>query len=65
MRNHANQSYPEGTTTQTLLTVNALAKYLEVSRRQIYNLPIPFVLVGNRRRYRARDVDAYLERGAP
>ena len=51
--------YPEGLT--TLLTVSRLAELLDVERKTIYRLPIPYVLVGSRRRYRPEDVDAYLE----
>ena len=44
-----------------LLTVSRLADLLDVERKTIYRLPIPYVVVGSRRRYRAQDVDACLE----
>ncbi len=44
-----------------LLTVSRLADLLDVERKTIYRLPIPYVVVGSRRRYRAQDVEAYLE----
>jgi hypothetical protein len=34
---------------------------LRVHRVSVYRLPIPYVVVGERRRYRPEDVDAYLE----
>ncbi len=43
-----------------LLTVKQLAAYLAVERKTIYRLPIPYVLVGQRRRYKPEDVDTYL-----
>ena len=46
-----------------LYTVQELAAYLNVERKTIYRLPIPYVLVGTRRRYLPTDVDAYLNRG--
>jgi excisionase family DNA binding protein len=53
------QTYPEGLT--SLLTVARLAELLDVERKTVYRLQIPYVLVGSRRRYRPEDVDAYLE----
>ena len=44
-----------------LATVDELATRLRVDRATVYRLPIPYVVVGSRRRYRPEDVDAYLE----
>jgi excisionase family DNA binding protein len=44
-----------------LATVDDLAARLRVDRATVYRLPIPYVVVGSRRRYRPEDVDAYLE----
>jgi excisionase family DNA binding protein len=49
--------------TERLLTIGSLAQLLAVDRKTVYRLPIPYVIVGSRRRYRPSDVDAYLERG--
>ena len=46
---------------QELLTVAELAPRLRFARTTVYRLAIPYVLVGDRRRYRPEDVDAYLE----
>lgn len=51
--------YAEGMT--TLLTVSRLAELLDVERKTVYRLAIPYVVVGSRRRYRPEDVNAYLE----
>jgi len=53
--------YPAGPT--PLVSVNRLAEILDVDRRTVYRLPIPFVVVGARRRYLVADVVAYLNRG--
>jgi excisionase family DNA binding protein len=45
-----------------LLTINGLARLLAVDRKTVYRLPIPYVIVGTRRRFRREDVEAYLER---
>jgi len=54
-----------------LLTVNEAAAYLSVSRRQMYVLSaeagagrdgLPVVTVGRSRRFRVRDLDAFVER---
>ncbi len=45
-----------------LLTIDGLARLLSVDRKTVYRLPIPYVIVGTRRRFRPADVDAYLER---
>jgi excisionase family DNA binding protein len=51
-----------------LRTVNQLAAYLGVTRATVYKLvrggDLPAVVVGKRLRFRAEDVDAYLEREA-
>lgn len=47
--------------TVPLLTTSELAGVLRVSRTHVYALRIPYVLVGDRRRYRQEDVNAYLE----
>ena len=47
--------------TPPLETVDSLATRLRIDRATVYRLPIPYVLVGKRRRYRHEDVDAYLE----
>lgn len=47
--------------TAPLSTVDELAHRLRVDRATIYRLPIPYVVVGARRRYRAEDVERYLE----
>jgi excisionase family DNA binding protein len=44
-----------------LATVDELAARLRIDRATVYRLPIPYVLVGQRRRYRPEDVDTYLE----
>ena len=56
---HGTESYAPGRT--PLLSVPELATLLGVHRVSIYRLPIPYALVGSRRRYRWEDVDAYLE----
>jgi excisionase family DNA binding protein len=45
-----------------LLTIAELARLLAVDRKTVYRLPIPYVIVGARRRFRPEDIDAYLER---
>jgi len=45
----------------SLSTVAELASQLRINRASVYQLPIPYVLVGARRRYRQEDIDAYLE----
>ena len=50
------------TTSDPLLTIDGLARLLAVDRKTVYRLPIPFVVVGTRRRYRREDIDRYLER---
>ena len=44
-----------------LLTIDALAALLAVDRKTVYRLPIPYVVIGTRRRFRPEDVDAYLD----
>jgi excisionase family DNA binding protein len=46
-----------------LLTIDALSALLAVDRKTVYRLPIPYVVVGSRRRFRPEDVERYLERG--
>ena len=52
----------ERTAPEPLLTIDGLARLLAVDRKTVYRLPIPYVVVGTRRRFRVEDVDAYLER---
>ena len=47
--------------TAPLYTVDELANLLRVDRATVYRLPIPYVIVGTRRRFRVEDVGAYLE----
>ena len=58
---HATERYAAGRT--PLLSVSELAAFLGVHRVTVYDLEIPYVVVGARRRYRLRDVEQYLERG--
>lgn len=62
---HAPGSYSQRTT-EPLLTQADLAEYLNVSRwtvaRMISRGDLPAVRVGDRRRFRREDVDAFLER---
>ena len=60
MSRHRTTFY-EASTTPPLETVDSLAARLRIDRATVYRLPIPYVLVGKRRRYRPEDVDAYLE----
>ena len=46
---------------RNLLTVSELATRLRLARTTVYTLPIPYVLVGQRRRYRPEDMDEYLD----
>ena len=67
---HDATPYGGGTTTpvlpnEPLLTIDGLARLLSVDRKTVYRLPIPYVIVGTRRRFRPADVDAYLERDSP
>jgi len=39
-----------------------LATALRIPRTSVYRLGIPYVHVGERRRYRIEDVDTYLDR---
>lgn len=60
---HSETSYGAGVLSpQPLLTIDNLARLLAVDRKTVYRLPIPYVVVGTRRRFRAEDVDAYLKR---
>jgi excisionase family DNA binding protein len=61
---HVTTGYERGRTTpeRPLLTIDDLARFLAVDRKTVYRLPIPYVIVGARRRFRQEDVDAYLER---
>ena len=64
---HNETGYGAGKTTsvlpnEPLLTIDGLARLLSVDRKTVYRLPIPYVIVGTRRRFRPADVDAYLER---
>lgn len=61
MTRQGTEQYSEGLT--PLLTVQRLATLLDVERKTVYRLEIPFVRVGTRRRYRPEDVDAYLQAG--
>jgi excisionase family DNA binding protein len=65
MRHVATQEYVSPRPGQELLTVAELARRLRIARTTVYRLPIPYVIVGSRRRYRADDVERYLERGSP
>jgi len=56
---HETQRYAAGRT--PLLSVRELAALLGIHRVSVCRLPIPYVTVGERRRYRQEDVDAYLE----
>lgn len=63
---HRETPYGAGTTTpERLLTIDELARFLAVDRKTVYRLPIPFVVVGTRRRYRSLDVERYLKREEP
>lgn len=67
---HDETPYGGGTTAsvprnEPLLTIDGLARLLSVDRKTVYRLPIPYVVVGTRRRFRPSDVDAYLKRGSP
>lgn len=55
-----------GTTVKPLglLTVDDVAVMLEVSRRTIQRLPIPYAKVGRRRVYLLENVMAYLQKKA-
>ena len=53
--------YGPGRTLKPLLTVSELASLLGVTRGHVYRLAIPYVMVGDRRRFRPEDVDEYLE----
>jgi len=67
MPNHTSSRYETGgtdTPPRPLLTIDGLARLLAVDRKTVYQLPIPYVVVGARRRFRPEDVDAYLEREA-
>lgn len=44
-----------------LLTIDALAALLAVDRKTVYRLPIPYVVIGTRRRFRPEEVEAYLD----
>jgi excisionase family DNA binding protein len=63
MSTHNVADYPAG---RTLLTVDAAAAQLVVSRRTIYRLvasgDLPAVRVGERLRFRPDELDRYLER---
>jgi excisionase family DNA binding protein len=54
--------YEPPTSPRPLLTITELARLLAVDRKTVYRLPIPYVIVGSRRRFQPEDVDAYLER---
>jgi len=59
---HATRDYGSARTLGApLYTIAELARLLGVSRTHVYALGIPYVLVGDRRRFRPEDVDAYLE----
>jgi hypothetical protein len=45
-----------------LLTVAQVAALSQVHRSKVYDLPIVYSLVGRRRRYSRKAVDAYLRR---
>jgi excisionase family DNA binding protein len=59
MTQHGTEAYAE--TRAQLLTIAELADLLNVERKTVYRLEIPYVVVGARRRFRLEDVDAYLE----
>jgi excisionase family DNA binding protein len=59
MTQHRTEEYAE--TRTRLLTIAELADLLNVERKTVYRLGIPYVVVGARRRFRLEDVDAYLE----
>jgi excisionase family DNA binding protein len=59
MVQHGTEAYAE--TRTRLLTIAELADLLNVERKTVYRLGLPYVVVGARRRFRLEDVDAYLE----
>ena len=59
MAGHSQEVY-EGSR-RPLLTVSDVAAQLRRHRTTVYELDIPYVVVGARRRYRQEDVDAYLD----
>lgn len=62
MSAHANVREPnDATAPRHLLKIDGVAQFLDVTRRTVYELPIPYTVVGARRRYRPEDVEAYLE----
>lgn len=58
--------FSQGKTMEPLLTIDATASFLAVSRRQIYTLlqrgELPHVRVGQRTRFLPADLRDYLER---
>jgi hypothetical protein len=52
---------PAGYTPETILTVEQLADWLQLSVRKVEQLPIKSGYLGNRRRYLAKHVLEYLE----
>lgn len=65
MNTHSGTGY-SSTTTAPLLRVNEVAQLLSIGRRTVYTLvaagELPAVRVGERLRFRPREIDAYLER---
>lgn len=53
--------------TDKLMTTKEVAKYLGVSRQQVYNLVklhgLPYVVVGKRKRFILQEVDEWLNKG--
>lgn len=48
-------------TTARLLSSPDAAHYLGMSRPKLYELSIPYVMLGRQRRYDVQDLDAYID----